>query len=72
MFVSGFSVKISFYKTILEWNHNIKEWDISKGMWTGELNGGVEVIEIIDKYFQFIWTFGPDKENIVQKSEPCM
>ena len=41
MFVSGFSVKISVYKTILEWNHDIKEWDISKGMWTSELDGGV-------------------------------
>ena len=41
MFVSGFSVKVGFYETILKCDHHIKEWNICEGMRTSELNGGV-------------------------------
>ena len=39
-------------------------------MWTSELDGGVSVIKIINKYFQFLWTCSPDHGNIVDKSKP--
>ena len=32
----------------------------------------MNVIEIIDEYFETIWTFCPDHENIIDISPPCV
>ena len=32
--------------------------------------GGVRVDKIVNKLLQFLWTFSPDHENIVDKSSP--
>jgi len=39
---------------------------------TSELNSGMNVIEIIDEYFQTIRTFCPDHGNIIDISPPCV
>ena len=38
------------------------------GILQSELDGGVKIVKIIDKRLQFLWTFTPDHENIVDKS----
>ena len=39
-------------------------------MRASELNSGMNVIEIIDEYFQTMRTFCPDHENIIDISPP--
>lgn len=70
MFVGGSGVKICFYGAILDWNHDIKEWYVSERVWTCEFDGGMQFVKIIDKHFQFLWAFGPNHENVIDKSEP--
>ena len=41
-------------------------------MRASELNSGMNVIEIIDEYFQMTRTFCPDHENIIDISPPCV
>ena len=41
-------------------------------MRASELTGGMNVIEIIDEYFQTIRTVCPDHENIIDISPPCV
>ena len=41
-------------------------------MRASELNSGMNVIKIIDEYFQTIRTFCPDYENIIDISPLCM
>ena len=41
-------------------------------MRASELNSGMNVIEIIDEYFQTIRTFCPDHENIIDIFPPCV
>ena len=45
---------------------------VSKLVRARERNSGMNVIEIIDGYFQTIWTLGPDHENIIDIPPSCV
>ena len=70
MFISGFAVEVSLYDTIVEMNINIKKRYIISTVRTGKFYSGVNIVKIINKYFQVIWTVRPNHENIIDISEP--
>ena len=73
MFVCTFGVEVSrFISVVSQSDIYVNERYVSRRVWTGEFDGGVNVVKIVHENFQVIQTFGPDHKNIIDIAQPSV
>ena len=70
MFVSGFSIEVSFQFTVEEYNFDIKERNFVVREGTGKLDDRMQVVSVCDEIIQLLFAMSPKEEYIIDVTPP--